>query len=168
MINRLWMMLWGQAPKTNGCSLSLTKALMSAEEKIALIRCVDDRYFDCRHKDLPRAFDFTCAGSSLWFVSDEGFRSSFFNQIRKLLTIGKNIQLIVIVDHFSPHGHGGCAAYEEDDSRERHERNLRQSYELVKAEPGFEDFPVQLFLHDINTNQVYEVTLVMAQEKVAV
>lgn len=153
MINRLWRKLWGSDQQTD-----------CAQERIALIRCATDHYFDCRHKHLPKAFDFTCVGGALHFVNDTAWRESTFSQILTLIEWGINIRSIFLVDHFDPTGQAGCNAYQDDDSRDRHECNLRQGYRLIKDKADFIDIQVYLYLHDINGEHTFEVMPVAAME----
>ncbi len=124
-----------------------------------LVRCVDVRYSkDGTRQSLPEAYDFTYPGAALGLVNDPTWRANLFAQWEILTTLGITIGKIIITDHYSAQGnHSGCKAYERDDSRERHERNLHVAAQLIQAQPRFRAIPVQLYLQDLDAGTLEEV-----------
>jgi hypothetical protein len=123
-----------------------------------MIRCVDARYSKAGVRQvLPEAYDFTCPGAALGVVEDTACYANILTQWQKLTALGLPIDKIVIVDHCDTEGKHGCKAYENNDSRERHESNLYTAAELIQKNPDFANIPIELYLHDIDTGKVEKI-----------
>lgn len=127
-------------------------------EEAFMVRCVDKRYtsFGVRSQ-LPRAYETACAGASLWFNERPAFRAECYAQIKALRSLGVAIRTFFVADHFHHDGGHGCKAYEKNDSRARHEINLRMAADLIASESGLEELVIALLLHDIERGQVLKI-----------
>lgn len=123
------------------------------------IRCVDKRYATAAgaqtlHDALGEgAYEFTAPGASLAAL-DDTWRQWLRRQVKLLQSANIHPQVIQIVDHFSTAGAHGCAAYGADDSRVRHERNLRAAAVALTPQPEFKGCTIQLYLHDLDAGTI--------------
>lgn len=140
---------------------------MEGKGKTLRVHCVDERYSNPAvssflRENIGPAYTWTCVGASKGF-QNERVRSAFFADSTTLIEeAGVQVATIDLVDHFSAEGTHGCKAYGNDDSRERHQANLRQAAEIIRSQPGFEHFAVRLYLHDIDAGTVEPVSVAEA------
>lgn len=129
----------------------------SEEKNMAVvIRCVDVRYSTgSARRLLPVGFDITGAGASLRLNESDNFFQEVVDQIKLLKSVGKDIQRIIVADHFSASGNHGCAAYGNDDSRARHEKNLHRAHKALQR--TFPDMSIEMLLHDIEGGTVEDI-----------
>jgi hypothetical protein len=127
---------------------------MGSKETTLVLRCVDPRYNEAQHiSRLPVGFTVTGVASAKCFVEHRLAQDYFFLQLQLLQNVGADIQTIVIVDHLTCKGCNG------DDSRETHLMHLRQAGRTLQHDVRCRDMKIELYLHDMNGNNVEPITL---------
>jgi hypothetical protein len=94
-------------------------------------------------------------------VHSPAFFQEVVDQIKLLQSAGKDIQRIVIADHFSAAGSHGCAAYGRDDSRARHTENLHAAARQLKG--VLPHLKIELLLQDIDGDTVEQIGVYSAE-----
>lgn len=112
-----------------------------------VVHCIDIRYSLQRklRERLPIGYHWSWPGSAKEFVEDPMQREVFLRQFVRLRHEMKAEKLIW-VDHCD------CKGYGSDDSREKHCTCLREARRLIGEDARVADLPVELYLHDLETN----------------
>ncbi len=126
---------------------------------VARILCVDKRYSRAEvlkflEETLGETYHLTVPGASLALVDSDVLRQAVFQEIDILAKAGIVFDGVQIIDHFDASGHHGCKAYGENDSREKHEANLRRALTVLRHHRLLQGAEITLVLHDIDARKI--------------